>query len=81
MLTTIVVCRVLFWANASSIHALTLSGLVFDPVCYSLSPGSSPFGFAVDSERQRLYWLNNRDGGRLVVNQLEYTSTACTPNT
>ena len=74
------ICRLLFWANDSSIHATTLSGLVFESVCYTVPPGASPFGFAMDARRRRLYWLNDRNGGNLVVNQLEYTSTACNPN-
>ena len=45
-----------------------------------MSLGASPFGFAMDARRRRLYWLNDRDGGNLVVNQLEYTSIACDPN-
>lgn len=68
--------RVLFWANESSIHAITLSGLIFEPVCYTTYP--SPFGFTVDAKRRRLYWLNNDgDDGHLLVSQLEYTSTSC----
>lgn len=34
----------------------------------------------MDAQRHRLYWLNDGDSGNLVVNQLEYTSTACDPN-
>lgn len=80
MVSIAIVCRLLFWANESGIHAITLSRLAFESACYTVSPGASPFGFAMDARRRRLYWLNNRDGGNLVVNQLEYTSTACDPN-
>ena len=68
--------RLLFWANESHIHAITLSGLIFEPVCCTTD--TSPFGFTVDTNRRRLYWLNNHaDDGHIVVNQLEYSSTSC----
>ena len=52
---------------------------MFEPVCYTTS--TSPFGFAVDAKRRRLYWLNNdADDGHLLVSQLEYTSTSCDRN-
>ena len=52
---------------------------MFEPVCYT--PSTSPFGFTVDAERRRLFWLNNNaDSGQLIVNQLEYTSTSCNPS-
>lgn len=53
---------------------------MFESVCYTVPPGASPFGFAMDARRRRLYWLNDGNSGNLVVNQLEYTSTACDRN-
>ena len=61
--------------SGETISRKSLSGVEYDE-CHKAS--SAPTALTVDPDRQRLYWLSNRDGGGpLTVSQLEYDAIEC----